>query len=108
MTADRQREWRHGAKTVSPQRLVVADEISLDFVLTCASGNHGLHEVMIRVAFVRESLAVYGYRDHAGFRTIDEVWHHTARTVLARRDRHRNPRGCIRQRRIHFAADRLG
>src|SRR6516165_6397050 len=108
MTTQRKRERRDGAKTIFPQRFVVADEVRSHFGLARASCDHGLHEVMIRVALVGESLAVYGYRDHAGFRTIDEVRHHTARTVLARSDRYWNPGGGMRQRCIDFAADRFG
>jgi hypothetical protein len=86
---------------------VIADQIGGDLWAVGASCDHVLYEVMIRVTFVRESLAVCGHRDDAWLGAIDEVGHYSLRAVLPRRNRNRNPSCGVRKTGVHLAPDLL-
>ncbi len=55
-----------------------------------------LHEIMVRVRFVHETLAVRQNRDEARFGAVDEMREYAPAAALARHARHRHPRRRIR------------
>ena len=75
MTPDRHREGRDTAEPVFAQGAMVTDKERCEFFAWVRRLHHLLDEIVIRVGFVGETLAVLVHGDHAGLRAIDEVRH---------------------------------
>src|SRR5215217_4523025 len=105
MMADRQWERRYAAETIFAKGAVVADKVGRNLSTASGGRDHGLNEVVIGVALIREALAVGGYCDNTRLRSIDEVRHDPLCPVLTGRHGHRHPGRSMREGGVDFATD---